>query len=105
MNQETVHIVAHLVARKGEESRVQAELEKLIEPTRAEPGCLRYELLVNKERPGDFVFVQEYVSDAAFQAHLDSTHVAGAIAHAVPLLDLPPDIRRYRRLGPEALKL
>ena len=75
MDQETVHIVA----REGEESRVRAELEKLIEPTRAEAGCLRYELLVNKERPGDFVFVQEYVSDAAFQAHMDSKHVAGAI--------------------------
>jgi quinol monooxygenase YgiN len=98
MEKETVHIVAHLQARAGEEDRVQAELEKLIEPTRAEPGCLKYELLVNRERPGDFVFLQEYVSDAAFQAHLDSKHVARAIAHAVPLLDAPPDIRRYRRL-------
>jgi quinol monooxygenase YgiN len=98
MEKETVHIVAHLVARAGEETRVQAELEKLIEPTRAEPGCLKYQLLVNRERPGHFVFVQEYVSDAAFQAHLDSKHVAGAIADAVPLLAAPPDIRRYRRL-------
>jgi quinol monooxygenase YgiN len=100
MTQETVHIVAHLVAREGEEARVRAELEKLIAPTRAEPGCLDYQLLVNEEEPGDFVFLQEYVSDAAFQAHLDSKHVAGAIAHAVPLLDRPPDIRRYRRLEP-----
>ena len=98
MENETVHIVAHLAARDGEESRVQAELEKLIEPTRAEPGCLRYELFVNKEKPGDFVFVQQYTSDAAFQAHMDSKHVAAAIADAVPLLSAPPDIRRYRRL-------
>jgi quinol monooxygenase YgiN len=98
MEKETLYIVAHLVARDGEEGRVEAELEKLIEPTRAEPGCLRYELLVNEERPGDFVFVQEYVSDAAFQAHLDSKHVAAAIRDAVPLLRVPPDIRRYRRV-------
>ena len=98
MEKATVHIVAHLVARDGEELRVQAEFEKLIEPTRAEPGCLKYELLVNKERPGDFVFVQEYVSDAAFQAHMDSKHVAAAIRDAVPLLSVPPDIRRYRRV-------
>ena len=38
------------------------------------------------------------VSDAAFQAHMDSKHVAAAIAGAVPLLAVPPDIRRYRRL-------
>jgi quinol monooxygenase YgiN len=98
MDPESVHIVAHLVARDGEEARVQAEFEKLIEPTRAEPGCLHYQLLVNKEKPGDFVFLQEYVSDAAFQSHLDSEHVAAAIRDAVPLLSVPPDIRRYRRI-------
>ncbi len=98
MDKETVAIVAHIVARGGEETRVQALLEKLIEPTRAEPGCLRYELFSNKEKPGDFVFLEEYGSDAAFQAHMDSKHVAAAIAEVVPLLAVPPDIRRYRRL-------
>ena len=98
MDQDTVHIVAHIVARDGEEARVQAHLEKLIEPTRAEPGCRKYELFVNKEKPGDFAFVEEYASDAAFQAHMDSKHLAAAIADAVPLLAAAPDIRRYRRL-------
>jgi len=98
MDKETVHIVAHVVAREGEEARVLAELEELIEPTRAEPGCLKYELFVNKEKPSDFVFMEEYASDAAFQAHMDSKHVGRAIAQAVPLLAAPPDIRRYRRL-------
>ena len=98
MDKDTVHVVAHIVARDGEETRVQAQLEKLIAPTRAEPGCRKYELFVNKEKPGDFVFMEEYASDAAFQAHMDSKHVAAAIADAVPLLGVPPDIRRYRRL-------
>jgi quinol monooxygenase YgiN len=98
MDKETVHVVAHIVARAGEEGRVLEELEKLIEPTRSEPGCLKYELFVNKENAADFVVVEEYESDAAFQAHMDSKHVAAAIAEAVPLLGSPPDIRRYRRL-------
>ncbi len=98
MEKDSVQIVAHIVAREGEETRVLAELEKLIEPTRAEPGCLKYELFVNKENPADFVFVEEYESDAAFQSHMDSKHVAAAIAQAVPLLAAPPDIRRYRRV-------
>ncbi len=98
MDKDTVHIVAHVVARDGEEGQVREELEKLIVPTRAEPGCLRYELFVNKENPSDFVFMEEYRSDDAFQAHMDSKHVAAAIASAVPLLAGPPDIRRYRRI-------
>lgn len=98
MDNDTVHIVAHVVARAGEEGRVQALLEKLIEPTRAEPGCLKYELFENKEKPGDFVFIEEYASDKAFQSHMDSKHVTAAIADVVPLLGVPPDIRRYRRI-------
>ncbi len=98
MDKDTVHIVAHVVAQKGEEGRVRALLETLIQPTRAEPGCLKYELFVNKENPLDFVFLEEYASDNAFQAHMDSKHVTAAIAEGVPLLSAPPDIRRYRRL-------
>jgi hypothetical protein len=29
---------------------------------------------------------------------MDSKHVAGAIARAVPMLASPPDIKRYRRV-------
>jgi quinol monooxygenase YgiN len=98
MDKDTVHIVAHVVAREGEEARVREELQKLIEPTRAEPGCLKYEFFVNKENPRDFVFLEEYASDAAFQAHMDSKHVGQAITTVVPLLAVPPDIRNYRRI-------
>jgi quinol monooxygenase YgiN len=98
MDQDRVQVVAHVVARAGEERRVQALLEKLIEPTRAEPGCLKYELFVNEENPGDFVFLEEYTSGSAFQAHMDSKHVTAAIAEVVPLLSVPPDVRRYRRI-------
>jgi quinol monooxygenase YgiN len=98
MDNDSVHVIAHIVARQGEEEQVLAELEKLVEPTRAEPGCLKYELFVNKENAADFAFVEEYESDEAFKAHMDSKHVAGAIARVVPLLAVPPDIKRYRRL-------
>ncbi len=98
MDKDTVHVVAHIIARQGEESRVRDELLKLVEPSRAEPGCRKYELFVNKENPSDFVFMEQYENDNAFQAHMDSKHVAAAIAQAVPLLASPPDIRRYRRL-------
>ncbi len=98
MDKDTVHIVAHIVARKGEEREIQEELEKLVEPSRAEPGCMRYELLVNQDNPGAFVFLQEYRSDEAFQLHMDSKHIRAALADVVPRLLVPPEIGRYRRV-------
>jgi quinol monooxygenase YgiN len=96
---QTLHIVAHVTARAGEEKKVREMLEKLIEPTRSEPGCRNYELFVNKEKPGDYVFVEEYDDDAAFDAHMASKHVTAAVTEVVPLLASLPDIRRYVKLG------
>jgi quinol monooxygenase YgiN len=96
---QTLHIVAHVTARAGEEKKVGEKLARLIEPTRSEPGCRKYELFVNKEKPGDYVLVEEYEDDAAFDAHMSSKHVTAAVSEIVPLLASPPDVRRYVKLG------
>ncbi len=98
MTSESLHVVARAIARSGEESHVREQFEALVEPTRAEPGCLSYELFVHEENPAEFLFVQEYVDEAAFEAHLASKHITLMLEVVLPLLAEPPDIRRYRRL-------
>ena len=99
MASESLHVVARAIARAGEESRVREQFEALVEPTRAEPGCLRYELFVHEENPAEFLFVQEYEDEAAFEAHLASKHITAMLEVVLPLLAKPPDIRQYRRLS------
>jgi quinol monooxygenase YgiN len=98
MASESLHVVARAIARAGQESRVREQFEALVEPTRAEPGCLAYELFVHEENPAEFLFVQEYKDEAAFEAHLASKHIGAMLEVVLPLLAEPPDIRRYRRL-------
>ena len=90
MPKETLHVVAHATARPGEESSVRKEFLALVAPTRAEPGCLSYELFVNGESSADFLFVQEYENDAAFEAHLASSHITAMLPVVLPLLSSPP---------------
>jgi quinol monooxygenase YgiN len=97
MPRQTLHVVARAIARAGAEFLVREQFEALVEPTRAERGCLSYELLVREDDPAEFVFVQEYEDDDAFEAHLASTHVTSMLEVVLPLLAEPPDIRRYRR--------
>lgn len=97
MSAKSLYVVARAMARASAESEVRAQFEALVEPTRAEPGCRRYELLINEENPAEFVFVQEYEHEAAFEAHLASAHVTAMLKVVLPLLAEPPDIRRYRR--------
>jgi quinol monooxygenase YgiN len=94
---ETVQVVARLVARRGMEQEAAGVLEGLIEPTRAEGGCLRYELFQSTEDPRDFVFVEEYAGPDALDAHMKSRHVQAVLEKVDQLFEVPPEIRTYRK--------
>jgi quinol monooxygenase YgiN len=95
----TVRVVAHLTAKKDTIEATHSALVELIEPTRAEDGCIVYELMQNNADPTNFTFVEEWSSDAALDAHLQSDHVRRLQSKADDLLAAPPDIRRYTLLA------
>jgi quinol monooxygenase YgiN len=77
---------------------LRAILLQLAQASRREDGVLRYELFETKA-PGEFLFQEEYASEAAFQSHKASPHVRMAVRHAIPT-----DGRRSDPLGgPSAL--
>lgn len=80
-------IVAQITAQPDRIERVKSELEKLIAPTRAEAGCLQYDLHQDNEDPARFLFFENWTSRELWQAHMDAPHlraylvaVEGAIA-------------------------
>ncbi|HMO81281.1 MAG TPA: putative quinol monooxygenase [Pyrinomonadaceae bacterium] len=91
-----LRVVAHLISKEDRTEETREILLGLIEPTRAEAGCIMYELHQNAADPTDLTFIEEWTDDAALDAHLQTTHIAGAIDKLRELLAAPPDIRRYR---------
>ncbi|HEY9644478.1 MAG TPA: putative quinol monooxygenase [Coleofasciculaceae cyanobacterium] len=71
----------------------------LVEPTRAEAGCLSYKLLQDQVRPNEFIFSEEWKSKAALLLHLDSGHAEEAFLEGESFLERPPDIRKYYPIG------
>jgi quinol monooxygenase YgiN len=69
-------VIARYRARAGEESRVEAALKEMCEPTRAEPGNLDYQVMRDPGQSGVFVLYERYTDEAAFQAHLATEHFA-----------------------------
>ena len=94
-----IKVVAHIRAKAGKEEEMKKVMLGLIEPTRKEAGCLRYELYQNKEDAADLTFVEDWESDAALDAHLQTPHFQAAVAQIPLLAGVPPDIRRYRLVG------
>ncbi|QYO65389.1 putative quinol monooxygenase [Leptolyngbya sp. 7M] len=92
-------VVAHLISKKDTISKTHETLLGLLEPTRAEAGCIRYDLHHNTSDPTDFTFIEEWIDDAALDAHLASEHLLTAREKLADLLAEPADIRRYRKIG------
>ena len=69
-------ILARITAVEGKEELVRSELEKLVEVTRAEPGCRQYDLHVDNEKPGFFVFYENWDSRELWQQHMNAAHIA-----------------------------
>ncbi|MEM7167053.1 MAG: putative quinol monooxygenase [Planctomycetota bacterium] len=69
-------IVANIRANTDRVELVKAELEKLIPITRAEAGCLQYDLHQDHEDPAHFMFYENWESRDLWQDHMNAPHLA-----------------------------
>ena len=71
-------IVATLTAQPGSETALEAILSGLVAPSRAEAGCLQYDLHRDPANPAVFAFIETWASREAHQAHLQTAHFRDA---------------------------
>lgn len=69
-------ITGNVIAAEGKVDLMRAELEKLIATTRAEEGCLQYDLHQDNENPAYFMFYENWTSRELWQAHMNAPHLA-----------------------------
>jgi len=69
-------IVANIHAKAEKVELVKAELQKLIETTRAENGCIQYDLHQDNEDPAHFMFYENWTSRELWQTHMNAPHIA-----------------------------
>ncbi|ADG10886.1 antibiotic biosynthesis monooxygenase [Caulobacter segnis] len=80
-----VKTIAVLTARSGKADALRKLLEQMVEPSRAEPGNLRYDLWVDPAHPGRFVLDELYVDRTAVEAHHATPHFQDYLAQ-IPAL-------------------
>ncbi len=69
-------VIASLRAKPGQEAALFAELNALVAPTRAEAGCILYEMHRSHENPGWFIFNELWESRPIWDAHMATPHLA-----------------------------
>ncbi len=81
-------VIAKWTAKEGEEEAVEDAIRKLVGPSRAEPGMILYQGHRDPANPRLFVFYEQYVDEAAYQAHLETDHLKEhGFGDAIPRLE------------------
>ena len=93
--------VAVITAKTGSEEVVGDALRALVEPTRAEAGCVSYDLFESAASPGTFVTIERWRGQADLDAHMQTPHIAAALAAAGDHMDGPPAIHPLTPTGPQ----
>ena len=94
-----IHVVARHFAKPDTVDEVRRLLLELIPPSRAESGCVKYELFQNADNPTDFTFVETFASDEALKLHASAPYVAGLAAKMKDLVAKPAEVSKYRQIS------
>lgn len=68
-------IVATIKAKADQVEIMKAELEKMVALTRAEDGCVQYDLHQDNDDPSRFLFYENWQSRDHWQRHMASEHL------------------------------
>ncbi|MCH7225849.1 putative quinol monooxygenase [Haloferula sp. A504] len=68
-------IVARITAKPGKVGLVKEELMKLVPATRAEAGCLNYDLHQDQGEPAHFLFYENWETRDHWLAHMEAPHI------------------------------
>lgn len=89
MSAKILNIIAVIKAKAGKESEAKQALESLVAPTRAETGCLDFDLYENTDDKSSFMFYENWMSRDALNAHMQAAHIKAFGQKAPDLLAEP----------------
>ncbi len=94
-------MVVEFRAAPGRADDLRAALLDLVAPTRAENGCLRYDLHDDRDDPDRLAFYEVWATPEAHAAHDRTDHVLAIVAALPELTVEPPRVLRLRPIEPD----
>jgi quinol monooxygenase YgiN len=87
--------VAEFQALQGKEQELIAALHCLMEPTRKELGCLRYELNQRVDDPRRITFIEKWKNQEAFDEHCATACIKSFFDEVRPLVVEDFEVKLY----------
>lgn len=84
---ELLTVIAQIRTKAGQRERLRQVLFGLVTPTRAEAGCVTYDLHESNTEPGLFVFYETWKAEADLDAHFQTAHMVAFQARISELVE------------------
>ncbi len=94
-----VGVVAFIEVEPGREAVLEEAARACIALTRQEPGCLDYTLHRDRADPSRFVFVENWETEAALEAHMQTPHLRAFFAVVGRAAKRDAVVHRLRRIA------
>lgn len=92
-------IIAESQAAAGRADQVRALFEGVVDRTRVEDGCLRYELVQDLDNGDRIILMEEWRDQGSLDAHLNADHIVSLFQEIMPLLTEGGRMTRVGRIA------
>jgi len=94
-----LYIVVQFHAKPGCEAQLSDALKAVVEPTRAEPGCIEIHLCGALRDPATFFIQSAWTGEGEFEKHAELPHTVAFLSRLPPLIDHELRVFRCARLA------
>jgi quinol monooxygenase YgiN len=88
-------LIAFAKAKPGHADELGRRLNALVAPTRAEAGCVNYDLHQSKDDPTIWMLYENWRSEADLEKHFQTTPFKEFVARSHEVLANEMDLRRF----------
>ena len=94
-----ITVLAQFTAKEGKIEQLKQQLLHLIDITRAEKGCINYDLHQQIDNSHEFFLYENWESEQELEEHLQAEHLSKFLALSPELLARPLLITRSYQLS------
>ncbi len=99
MADKKVTVLARFEAKRGKEEALRQAIMACVAPTRAEAGCINYDLHQSSDNKGLFMLYENWVSKKALDEHLEMPYLVELKTKAGELCAGPIDIALWEMIS------
>ena len=97
--QDKITVIAHFKANEGSEKELRELLLSLIELSRADKGCITYDLHQAVDDPSLFIFFEIWENKELLGEHSATSHIRQFRSKAKSLLAEPPRVNVLTKIS------